>query len=125
MEYAEETTKRAVNAAIADERCSEASNMLDVAQTPIVVLLSNYIDSVMSRSVLSSTESAKMVRAYILNSLVEDEDTFDDGAVLLLHGGVGEYACVEPTFEDLECLAARGGTAAALCNCGVCAKIGS
>ena len=99
--------------------------MLDDAQTPIVMLLSNYIDSVMSRSVLLSTELAKMARAYIVKSSVEDEDTFDDGAVLFLHGGVGEYACVEPTFEDLECLAARGSTAAALCNCGVCAKIAS
>ena len=97
--------------------------MLDVTQTPIVVLLTNYIDSVMSRSVLSSTESAKMVRAYILNSSVEDEDTFDDGAVLLLHGGVGDNAYVEPIVEDLECLAARGGTAAARCIFGVCAKI--
>ena len=99
--------------------------MLDDAQTPIVVLLSNYIDSVMSRSVLLSTELAKMARACILKSSVEDEDTFDDGAILLLHGGVGDNASVEQTVEDLECLAARGSTAAALCNCGVCAKIAS
>ena len=72
-----------------------------------------------------STELAKMARAYTVKSSVEDEDTFDDGAVLLQHGGVGDHADVEPTFEDFECLAARGGTAAALCNCGVCAKIAS
>ena len=55
--------------------------MLDDAQMPIVVLLSNNIDSVMSRSVLLSTRLAKMARAYILKSSVEDKDTFDDGAV--------------------------------------------
>ena len=38
-----------------------------------------------------------------------DEDACDDGAVLLLHGGVGDDALVDPTVEDLECLAARGG----------------
>ena len=48
---------------------------------------------------------------------------FDDGAVLLVHGGVGDHASVEPIVEDLECLAARGGTAAARCIFGVCAKI--
>ena len=99
--------------------------MLDDAQTSIVVSLSNYIDSVMSRSVLLSTDLAKMARAYILKSSVEDEERFDDGAVLLVHGGVGDHASVEPTVEDLEWLAARGGTAAALCNSGVCAKIAS
>ena len=38
-----------------------------------------------------------------------DEDACDDGAVLLLHGGVGDDAPFEPNVEDLECLAARGG----------------
>ena len=49
--------------------------MLDDAQTPIVMLLSNYIDSVMLPHVVLSTELAKMARAYIVKSSVEDEDT--------------------------------------------------